>query len=376
MTEEDLVKLGNRVIDKQGNVVYFANALIEMIYNNSIPKETIIFDKKDVDIVAFNNFSYKNFNDDYFKLLDVDIPNSERKNDWFYPKQFDKVDLDVLFNTIVKNYPQEYKDRVNEELKLYKEHNMEKFLRFCIYFSTVIEKENLVIGVGRGSSSASLLLYLLKIHLIDPIKYKLNIKEFIKDNKEGIYNIADLDVDTKNREEILKHFKHIPASKINGDMIVPHGVGVYFCNIKKDLISGLASIDYKVAEEQYGYMKIDILRNSVYDRYYNRADILLALEQPIFWQLLRDKNVVEKLPHIGSYFELLNEMPEIDSIEKLAKFIAIIRPGKKYLIDKVKNNKNWECIDDEIWLKPNDGQYYYKKTHSISYALMISLLLR
>ena len=61
---------------------------------------------------------------------------------------------------------------------------------------------------------------------------------------------------------------------------------------------------------------------------------------------------------------------------QLTKFIAVIRPGKKHLIEKVIGNNNWECIDDEIWVKPTDGQYYYKKTHSISYALMITLLLR
>ena len=375
MTEEDLIKLGNRVIDKKGNVFYFTNALIEMIYNNSIPKESILFNEKDIDIQSFNTLSYKNFNDEYFTLMKEIKDNDVRKNEWFYPEEYDKIDLEQLFDALVKNYSEEYKVRVQEELKLYKEHNMEKFLRFCVYFANIISKENLVIGVGRGSSSASLLLFLLKIHLIDPIKYKLNIKEFIKDNKEGIYNIADFDIDTKNREEILKYFKYIPASKINNNNIIPHGVGVYFCNIKQDLISGLASIDYKVAEEQYGYMKIDLLRNSVYDRFYNRADILLALDQPIFWQMLNDRTVVESLPHIGSYYDLMKEMPTIDSIEKLAKFIAIIRPGKKHLIEKVKGN-NWECIDDEIWVKPTDGQYYYKKTHSISYALMISLLLR
>lgn len=376
MTEQDLIKLGNRVIDTRGNIFYFSNALIEMIYNGLIPKEKILFNKDDVDIIAFNHFSYKNFNDEYFILADEIKDNDLRKNEWFYPEKYDSYDLQSYFDFYTKDLPSVYKERADIELKLYKEHNMEKFLRFCIYFADVMAQENFVIGVGRGSSSASLLLYLLKIHLIDPIKYNLDIKEFIKDSVEGKYNIADLDIDTKNREEVLKYFKYIPASKIGTDTIVPHGVGVYFCNIKKDLLSGLASIDYKVAEEQHGYMKIDLLRNSVYDNFYNRSDIYLALQQPIFWQLLKDQNVVEKLPHIGTYYTLLNQMPEIDSVEDLAKFIAIIRPGKKHLIDKVKSNNNWECIDDEIWLKPSDGQYYYKKTHSISYALMITLLLR
>ena len=88
--------------------------------------------------------------------------------------------LDLFFNELVKDKPQVYKERVNLELQLYKEKDMEKFLRFCIYFSTIIAENDLVVGVGRGSSCASYLLFLLKIHLIDPIKYDLDIREFLK----------------------------------------------------------------------------------------------------------------------------------------------------------------------------------------------------
>lgn len=67
----------------------------------------------------------------------------------------------------------------------------------------------------------------------------------------------------------------------------------------------------------------------------------------------------------------MNQLPKIDSIEKLAMFIAIIRPGKKYLIDKVINN-SWDSINDKIWIKENTG-YQYKKSHAIAYALSITV---
>ena len=71
------------------------------------------------------------------------------------------------------------------------------------------------------------------------------------------YNIADLDVDTSSttREDILNKLKHIPASKINSMGVFPHNGGVYFCDIPVDKITGLASIDYKNAEEDYGFFK-------------------------------------------------------------------------------------------------------------------------
>lgn len=188
------------------------------------------------------------------------------------------------------------------------------------------------------------------------------------------YNIADLDIDVKNRDEILKYFKHIPASKINDKGINPHGVGVYFSDVPQDLISGLCSVDYKSAEEDFGYVKIDLLHNTQYDTFNTRDELLAIMDKPIHWELLKNKDFVEKLPHIGSYFELLQTMPDIDSIEKLSMFIAVIRPGKNYLIKEVQEN-GWNSIVDKIWVKENNG-FQFKKSHSISYALMISTSMR
>ena len=190
------------------------------------------------------------------------------------------------------------------------------------------------------------------------------------------YNIPDLDMDVGDRENILSNFKHIPATKITPVGLIPHGVGVYFCDISQDLITGLATIDYKNAEEDYGYVKVDLLHNTIYDRFKSRTELLDTIKRPIVWERLKNKDFVQTLPHIGSYFTLLCDMPKIDSIEKLAKFIAIIRPGKAHLIPKVKETNNWNSIDDEIWIKPNDGKYYYKKSHATSYAMMISTLIR
>lgn len=187
------------------------------------------------------------------------------------------------------------------------------------------------------------------------------------------YNIPDLDIDVANRDDILKHLKHIPASRINDKGIHPHGVGVYFCDVPNDLISGLCSIDYKRAEEEYGFIKVDILHNTAYDNYKSRTEILNCLNTPIKWELLNDRKFVETLPHIGTYYDMIMELPPIDSIDKLAMFIALIRPNKKCLIPIVKHY-GWDSIVDKIWIK-EDGGYQYKKSHAISYAVMISLKL-
>lgn len=187
------------------------------------------------------------------------------------------------------------------------------------------------------------------------------------------YNIPDLDVDMsqKTRDTIIKKLYHIPASKINDKGINPHGVGIYFCNIPYDRLTGLASLDYKHAEEDLGYIKIDFLHNSIYDSFDDRQQLFNVMEQEPNWNLLYKKDVVEQLPHINNYFTLLNQLPKIDSVDKLAMFIAIIRPAKKYLISEVTNN-GWNSIIDKIWIKEDTG-YMYKKSHAVAYALSITV---
>lgn len=189
------------------------------------------------------------------------------------------------------------------------------------------------------------------------------------------YNLPDLDLDlsAKSREEMLKKLNYIPASKIGENSITPHNIGVYFCDIPIDRISGLASIDYKIAEEKYGFIKFDLLHNSIYDGFNNQQELEEILKQDVDWDKFYDKEIVEQLPHISNYFDLLNQLPKIDSVERLAMFIAIIRPGKKHLIDNVKKN-GWDSILNQIWVKDTE-KYMYKKSHAIAYALSIIIAL-
>ena len=54
------------------------------------------------------------------------------------------------------------------------------------------------------------------------------------------------------------------------------------------------------------------------------------------------------------------------SIDQLAMVLAIIRPAKRNLL-----GQQWSIIKKQVWLKPNDNSYYFKKSHAISYAYAI-----
>lgn len=72
------------------------------------------------------------------------------------------------------------KARVEEELDLFRARNLYPVLQCLIYIIDIMRKNNLVWGVGRGSSVASYVLYLIGVHKIDSIKYNLDIREFLK----------------------------------------------------------------------------------------------------------------------------------------------------------------------------------------------------
>ena len=70
--------------------------------------------------------------------------------------------------------------RVEQELAMYKERGLYPILQLLIYIIDTMRKNNLVWGVGRGSSVSSYLLYLIGVHKVDSHKYNLDVKEFLK----------------------------------------------------------------------------------------------------------------------------------------------------------------------------------------------------
>ncbi len=70
--------------------------------------------------------------------------------------------------------------RVGQELLLFQERNAFNLLRYMKYFVDTLRKNNIVWGVGRGSSVASYVLFLLGVHKINSLYYNLDIEEFLK----------------------------------------------------------------------------------------------------------------------------------------------------------------------------------------------------
>jgi DNA polymerase III alpha subunit len=100
-------------------------------------------------------------------------------NNWNMPPEYTNIDI---YKYTLDRCPDEidYMTRVCEELKEYENRGMLPVLNFLIYLVDVCKENNIVLGVGRGSSVASYVLFILGIHKIDSVKYELDIKEFLK----------------------------------------------------------------------------------------------------------------------------------------------------------------------------------------------------
>jgi DNA polymerase III alpha subunit len=96
---------------------------------------------------------------------------------WFMPGNY-CPDLITSLYDMCKT--QEQKDRVDQELTLFIEHNMFDLLFYLKYLVDTMRTNKVVWGVGRGSSVASYVLFLIGVHKIDSLKYNLDIHEFLK----------------------------------------------------------------------------------------------------------------------------------------------------------------------------------------------------
>jgi hypothetical protein len=107
----------------------------------------------------------------------------------------------------------------------------------------------------------------------------------------------------------------------------------------------------------------------VYEQVKDERHLVELVTKEPDWSLLEHKEIVEQLFHIHDHFSIVNTLKP-KSVEQLAAVLAIIRPAKRHLA-----KQNWNEIDQNVWKKPEDGTYFFKKSHAVGYAMAIVLQL-
>ena len=175
---------------------------------------------------------------------------------------------------------------------------------------------------------------------------------------------TDIDIDVIDRESVLTHFRHIPASIKKGNEYTKHNSGVYLQPIPYDPVSTLSSIEYKEAEDR-GYFKLDFLNNSLYEGVRDENHLNELVNKEPLWDLLQHQEIVKDLAHVHNHLDVLKVLKP-QSIEELAEVLAIIRPAKRHLL-----NESKETITQKVWERPEDDSYFFKKAHAVAYAVSI-----
>lgn len=171
----------------------------------------------------------------------------------------------------------------------------------------------------------------------------------------------DIDLDFPNRDNVLKYFKHIRAS-VNDNTV--HNTGVYVQSIPYNPFTNTSTINYNEAEKR-GYFKIDFLNVNLYNQIKDENQLIRLMNTEPIWDLLLHDEFVNMLFHVNGYGDVLRIMKP-QSVEQLAAVLAMIRPAKKHLI-----GKDWDTVMQDIWQKPTNDKYFFKKGHAISYAILV-----
>jgi DNA polymerase III alpha subunit len=166
-------------LDKLGIPVYSSDDVIDLIYQgkSDILKDILV--EPDTEINQFNNNA-----DEPLKVYqELSILESEfdslLQNDWLMPEHYKKLDIEAWLYEQIPPWDPEH-TRVQEELEAFKQRNMLDLLRWMKYFVDTCRTNNVVWGVGRGSSVASYVLYLIGVHKINSLKYNLDWREFLR----------------------------------------------------------------------------------------------------------------------------------------------------------------------------------------------------
>lgn len=166
----------NRIISPDGDVQCNLNAVVYAL-NCGVNIQYIQLTEED-------EFERLKFNDNCKKfglterLLDYTIEHDQNHELWRYDAAYDTLDLKEFF--LGKCTDDAGRERVLYELELYEQYNMTKLLRCMIWLVNYLEENEIFWGLGRGSSVASYCLFLIGLHLVDSVKYSLDVNEFLK----------------------------------------------------------------------------------------------------------------------------------------------------------------------------------------------------
>jgi DNA polymerase III alpha subunit len=167
-------------LDKYSNPVLNEQDLFDAMYNGHkfSVADTMLVERTDEvkNLETQLGFKFLDPYETHFEITDYD---RACQTNWNMPDEYKTLDIEAWIWEQTPPWDPQH-TRVTEELIAFKERNMLDLLRWLKYFVDTCSKEGVVWGLGRGSSVASYVLYLIGVHSIDSIKYNLDWQEFLR----------------------------------------------------------------------------------------------------------------------------------------------------------------------------------------------------
>jgi DNA polymerase III alpha subunit len=163
-------------VDNYGQFIYTEDEICDIIYRNPTQNISSIIVEKGInfdEILELQNVP------EIIVYVEPSMSFDEtNQHNYYVPVEYKS--LDIAAYVLDKCKTEEELQRAGEELLLFQQLNMFNLLVYLKYLVDTMRKNNIVWGVGRGSSVASFVLYLIGIHKINSLYYDLPINEFIR----------------------------------------------------------------------------------------------------------------------------------------------------------------------------------------------------
>ena len=159
--------------------------LVDMIYVGHMDKCHVVLCEASDDVDKFNEACEEQGLSKLQKYIPLDVDQKTFdgvcQSEWFMPDEYKNINVyEYVLSRAKIPCEQHVQDRIWEEMEVYKDRDMHNLLRYMIYLVDFMRKNDIVWGVGRGSSVASYVLYLIGVHKIDSIQFGLDWREFLR----------------------------------------------------------------------------------------------------------------------------------------------------------------------------------------------------
>jgi len=175
-------------IDKFGRVSISSDEAFEALYSGKVKTLHNLFFKAEVaneynQAININRDSIHQINIQSDCNIDLQSYDKEFQSNWFIPGEYKNFPIESWLLSQCKSELELI--RIQKELNLYNQYNMIQLLIYLKYLVDTMRSNNIVWGVGRGSSVASFALYLMGVHKINSLEYDIDINEFLKGETNG-----------------------------------------------------------------------------------------------------------------------------------------------------------------------------------------------